>query len=164
MHERLRKFLFPDLNRAFLIRLGAVAVGAYVLCGHICIPTRIHGRSMEPTYRDGGVNFCWRLRYLFAEPAVGDIVVVRMSGTRVMLLKRVVAVAGDVLEFRQGQLHVNGKQVTEDYVQGPCDWQLEPRTVKSGHVYVVGDNRAVPMASHRFGQTAVDRIVGGTVW
>ena len=46
----------------------------------------------------------------------------------------------------------------------PWDWTLAPRTVKPGHVYVVGDNRSVSMASHQFGQTPVHRIVGALLW
>ncbi len=164
MKERLRKFLFPELNRVFWIRLAVVAGVAYVLFGRICIPTRIHGASMEPTFADGSVNFCWCPRYAFSAPAVGDVVVVRLAGTRVMLLKRVVAVAGDTVEFRNGRLLVNDRERNEPYVANPCTWTWPPKEVKPGHIYVVGDNRSMPIDAHRFGQTALNRVVGGPLW
>jgi len=61
---------------------------------------------MEPTYHDGGVNFCWRLRYLSSEPKKRDVVAVRFAGNKVMLLKRVIALEGEQVEFRNGKLFV----------------------------------------------------------
>jgi signal peptidase I len=81
-----------------------------------------------------------------------------------MLLKRILAVEGETLEFRRGQLYINGKPVPEPYVAMPYDWNLGPRTVDSGHVYVVGDNRRVPMLTHAFGQTPISRILGTPLW
>lgn len=81
-----------------------------------------------------------------------------------MLLKRILAVEGEILEFRQGQLIVNGKHVRESYIKMPYDWDLRPRTVQTGHVYVVGDNRRVHMLTHDFGQTPISRIVGAPLW
>jgi len=160
-----RKFLFPDLRRRwFWLRLGIVAAVAYSFFGYVCIPTWIHGKSMEPTYHDGTVNFCWCPRFWFREPQPGAVVIVRLGGRSAMYLKRLVAVAGDTVEFRNGRLLVNGKEQVEPYVQGPCDWNLEPRTVKPGYVYVVGDNRSVPLEQHRFGQTERRRIMGGPLW
>ena len=164
MRKRLAKFLLPELNRVFWVRLALVAGTTWVACRFVCIPTRIRGASMEPTYHDGGFNFCWRLRYRFRPPRSGEIVVVRLTGMRAMLLKRVVAEAGERVEFRDGQLHVNGQARAEPYVVLPCDWDLPPRTVEPGCVYVVGDNRSVPMECHQFGQVSLARIVGGVVW
>jgi signal peptidase I len=160
----LRSFLLPRLTRGFLVRVVLLASLAYVFFGQICIPFRIRGCSMEPTYHDGGFNFCFRLRYLLSEPRRCDIVLVRLAGKRVMLLKRVVAVAGEEVEFRQGKFFVDGLRVEEPYVAYPCDWELPPRRVKPGHVYVVGDNRSGPIEGHNLGQTSVSRIVGAPLW
>jgi signal peptidase I len=81
-----------------------------------------------------------------------------------MLLKRVVGVEGERIEFRDGNLFVDGSEVNEPYVRYPCDWSLPPRRVEEGHVYVVGDNRNVDLAQHDFGQVSVDRIIGGPLW
>jgi len=157
----VRNFFFPELKRSFWIRLGLVSVVAYGVFGHVCILTRNRGRSMEPTYADGAFNFCWRPRFLFSAPQAGDVVIVRLAGLRVMVLKRVVATAGDTVEFRDGYLFVNGKRQEEPYVRHRGNWNLPPRTVKPGHIYVVGDNRGMPMAEHAFGQTPVRRVKGG---
>lgn len=119
---------------------------------------------MEPTYGSRGINFCWRLRYLFSKPKRHDVVVVRFAGTKVMLLKRVVGLEGERVEFRDGKLFVNGSLLEEPYVRHPCNWNLSPRIVDNNCVYVVGDNRSMPIENHYFGQASVGRIIGGPLW
>ena len=81
-----------------------------------------------------------------------------------MLLKRVIATEGETVEFKDGHLLVNGKQIPEPYVKGRYHWNLTPRKVKPHQVYLVGDNRSVPIQTHDFGQTDVNRIVGAPLW
>lgn len=161
--ERIGKFLMPPLRKSYLIRLILLAGGCYLIFSFLLIPLRIQGQSMEPAYEDGSFALCWRLRYLFSPPRQGDIVTVRFSGHRVMLLKRIVALPGETIEFREGILYRNGKPVEEPYVRYRAPWNLAPRKVAPDHVYVVGDNRGTPMDRHRFGQVKMDRIVGGVV-
>ena len=162
--SRIRKFILPSLTTAFLIRASLIAIFAYVFFGYICLPLRIKGSSMEPTYRNGGFNFCWTLHYVLSEPERHDVVAVRFAGNSVMLLKRVVALEGESLEFRSGRLFVEGKEIDEPYVRYPCDWNLPPQEVKKYFVYVVGDNRNVPIQNHVFGQTPIERIKGVPLW
>ena len=119
---------------------------------------------MEPTYRNEGINFCLRLRYLFSKPKRHDVVVVRFAGSKVMLLKRVVAVEGERVEFLDGKLLVDGKAIDEPYVVYPCNWNLSPRQVERDCVYIVGDNRNMPIENHYFGQASVKRIMGAPLW
>jgi len=164
VNNRIRKFLLPSLTPNFLVRGSLIAILAYLFFSYICLPLRIKGISMEPTYRNGGFNFCWRLQYIFTEPKRYDVVVVRFAGNRVMLLKRVVAVEGEWVEFRNGKLFIEGKEIDEPCVRYPCDWNLPPRQVKKNFVYVVGDNRNIPIENHAFGQTSINRIIGVPLW
>lgn len=160
----LQKFLFPELNRAFLLRLLAVAVGAYLFFGYALLPMAIRGKSMDPTYRDGGFTFCWAGSYLFHPPRRGDVVAVRLAGRKVVLLKRVVALEGEEVSFVNGVLFVDGVAQDEPFVQSGCAWNLEPRKVEPGQVYLIGDNRGMPQEQHDFGQTPLKRIVGKPLW
>jgi len=160
----LSRFFFPSLTPGYVLRVLGIAACAYIVFSRVLIPLHINGTSMEPTYHDRAWNLCWRFRYRSSLPERGDVVVVRFAGMRVMLLKRVVALSGETVEFRGGKLFVNGEEQVEPYVATPCDWELSPRVVEEGKVYVVGDNRGVPMANHKFGQTSVLRIVGAPLW
>jgi signal peptidase I len=81
-----------------------------------------------------------------------------------MLLKRIVALEGERIEFRDGKLLIDGKEMEEPYVRYPFQWNLPPRQVEKGNVYVVGDNRKMPMETHLFGQTSIERIMGVPLW
>lgn len=162
--EKIRQFFLPPLTSRFLIRISCIGLSAYLFFSYICLPLRIKGKSMEPTYRDEGINFCWRLRYLYSKPERHDVVVVRFAGSRVMLLKRVVALEGEQVEFRHGKLLVEGKAIDEPYVRYPSDWNLSQRRVEKDCVYVVGDNRSMSVENHYFGQVSVERIMGAPLW
>lgn len=144
-----------------MFRLLGVGLTAYLLFGYLLIPLHIQGSSMEPTYQDGSFGFCWRLQYVMSSPKRADVVAVRFSGTRVMLLKRIIAVEGETIEFRRGLLYINGRHTLEPYVRHQSEWDLTPRTVAPGHVYVIGDNRGISMDRHQFGEVSMLRIVGG---
>jgi len=115
--EHLRRFLFPSLTPRFLLRVLIVALMAYLIFGRIFVPVHIEGASMEPTCRDGGFRFYWRQAYLFSKPKRYDIVTVRFAGQHVMLLKRVIAVEGEKVEFHEGKLFVDGKLIEEPYIR-----------------------------------------------
>jgi signal peptidase I len=164
LRKGIRQFFFPSLTLAFLIRAFSIALLAYLIFGYLLIPLRINGNSMEPNYQNGEINFCWRLRYLFSKPERGDVVVIRFAGQRVTLLKRVVALENEEVEFRNGKLFIDGQELKEPYVRSPYGWTLSSRRVEPGSVYVVGDNRFGSMQNHIFGQVSMNRILGGPLW
>ncbi len=147
-----------------MARVLAVALLAFIFFKFVCIPFRVKGYSMEPTYRNGGINLCFKLKYLFSTPKRGDVVTVRLAGEKVMLLKRIVATEGETVEFINGKLLINGKKLDEPYIKLPCEWNLSPRKVEKNKVYVIGDNRSVPIERHNFGQTSIKRITGVPLW
>ena len=162
--ERLKKFIFPKMSNLYIIRMAFVALSAYLFFSYVCIPISIRGISMEPAHPDGGVNLIWRFAHTFSAPERFEVVGVRLAGEKVMLLKRIVALEGETVEFRRGSLFINGRLMDEPYIKYPYDWTLAPRTVEKGNVYVVGDNRTMPIKNHIFGQTSKKRIVGVPLW
>ena len=160
----IRRFFFPELTTGFLIRIGFIAFSAYLFFGYVCLPFWIQGGSMEPTYRDGDFHFCWKGRYFFSDPNRYEVVAIRFAGSRIMLLKRIVALEGEEVEFRNGKLYVNGEEIEEPYVHYRRNWNLPPRRVEKGNVFVVGDNRGIDIEHHYLGQTDRARIIGGPLW
>ena len=158
----LRNFFLPELNKKLLLRIIVVAVVCYTLFS-VFQPGFIAGSSMEPAWKDGGFTLTFRLRYFFSAPSRGDVVTISYFG-RKMLLKRVVAVAGDTVEFKEGKLFVNGVEQNEPYVKLPCKWNTALVTVKEGCCYVVGDNRSMISREHKFGEVELKRIKGGPLF
>ena len=106
----------------------------------------VDGHSMVPTLQDGD-----RLMVLNAalcggyEP--GDIVVLRKeSFLPTPIVKRVIAVEGQVvdIDFGSGTVFVDGKPLREDYTSErtfTAEGTEFPLTVPEGSIFVLGDNR-----------------------
>ena len=159
----VRDFLLPRPTRGFWVRLAVVAALAFFVFGMLLIPCVIDGESMAPTFPAHGFTFCWCGRYWFKKPQRGDIVVVRFHD-RVFFLKRIVALPGETVEFRDGVLLIDGKPADEPYLRYICRWELAPRKVAPDHYYVIGDNRSQPIEAHRFGQVSRRRIIGSPLF
>ena len=156
-------FLLPKINICFFVRLAFLTSLALLFFGFICRPAWVKGESMEPTYSRIGFNFCWRPAYWFSMPERGDIVVIRYAGKK-LFLKRVIGLPGDKLIFKEGKLFLNGKEIDEPYVKKSCSWSLPERTVEQDRIYVIGDNRSMPIEMHQFGAVKLNRIYGAPVW
>lgn len=163
--KKVHRFLFPQRTLHWLRMVVAVVV-TIVVTKYWVIPIKAVGKSMENRVSDGSWYLAYRLPFLlkFRELDYGDIALVKFHSDSVVLLKRVVGKPGDIVAFKNGRLIRNGEEVEESYVKGPCDWNLEERTVKFGHVYVVGDNRSLSMKGHVFGQTREKNVKGVVLW
>ena len=105
----------------------------------------VHGTSMLPTLNNGDKVL---VSDLFYEPARGDIVVFKKDSydDNKALVKRVVAVAGDVvnIDFERGVVYVNGEALEEDYIDVLTTTKIDfigPQTVPDNCLFVMGDNR-----------------------
>ena len=105
----------------------------------------VHGTSMVPTLHNGDKVL---VSDLFYEPARGDIVVFKKDGydDNKALVKRVVAVAGDVvnIDFDRGIVYINGEAAEEDYIDVLTTTKIDfigPQTVPENCLFVMGDNR-----------------------
>ena len=124
---------------------------------------RIPSESMVPTLLVGDRVFVNKFIYRFIEPERGDVVVFEsVNGGEEDLIKRIVAVAGDEVEVRNGTLLVNGQEQEEPYLNEnlPFDDSYGPTRVPGGNVFVMGDNRANSADSRVFGSLPVENIEG----
>ena len=97
-----------------------------------------------------------------AAPHRGQIAVLREPGSGDLVLKRIVAVGGDVVGIEDGELVVNRRHPAEPYAD-PASIDSEyfgPVTVPAGAVFVLGDNRANSVDSRDFGVVPVTNLVG----
>ena len=138
--------------------------------------SEVVGRSMEDTLHDDDQLIVDKLTLLFSSPERGDIVTV--NGAKVysdnnnkevgMLVKRVVALPGDTIDFKDGKVIINGQEIEEDYLSAgtytmaPFGWQGEIR-IPEGHYYVLGDNRGNSADSRIFGPVS-ENAIEGKVW
>lgn len=161
-HSWVRTVIIGRNPRLTLIRTCVLVVASIVVFKFVLLPVRVDGPSMLPTYRPGAVNFVNRLAYWSSEPKRGDVVAVRYSGHSIMLMKRVVGLPGETVEFVAGRLLINGRFLDEPYVKNDCDWSVRPEhyQLQEDEYYVVGDNRSMPFELHQQGVARRERIVG----
>jgi signal peptidase I len=147
------------------IVLGALAVAVIVktfLIQAFFIPSL----SMYSTLDKGDRVLVNKLSYHLHDVHRGDIVVferppgVPDSGIK-DLIKRVVGLPGDTLESRNGHVYVNGKQLTEKYLDAGVETvNLTRQTIPKHHIFVMGDNRGNSEDSRVFGSIDENLVVG----
>ena len=161
LHSAVMNFFLPKLTWQFGLRLTLVALVAWFIFSKLLIVSYVNGDSMLPTYHTGNILICWTMAYRNHPPLPGDVVMIAYSGQSVMLLKRVVAVAGDTVQFKDGKLLVNGNVPDASWANSPgCNWDSKPLTIAPGCVYAVGDNRSMSIREHLHGEVSIADIVG----
>lgn len=109
----------------------------------------------------------------FKKPQGGDVVVFVFPEDRSKdFIKRVIGVAGDVVEIRGKKVYINGEAVQdphahfegEDGAQGGVNFFVRddygPRTVPENHIFVMGDNRDRSYDSRFWGFVDLDDVRG----
>ncbi len=123
----------------------------------------VDGPSMKPTLQPEDRVVVSNIGYKAQQ---GDIVVLSgTDGNQKPIIKRVIAVAGDVVDinFTSGVVTVNGKEehFSDELTTQQADIAF-PLTVPEGTVFVLGDNRGVSLDSRssRIGCVDERKIVG----
>jgi signal peptidase I len=132
---------------AFVVRTSSI--------GFYSIPSS----SMEPTLRPGDTVVV--TPYVAgSRPVRGDVVVFRSpSNNGEMVVKRIVAEAGDLVESRDGKVFVRGHALAEPYASGSTA-AIAPQIIPGNSFYVLGDNRTNSYDSRLWGSIAGTAIVG----
>jgi len=150
---------------------GTLAVAAVVASAGIGVrefvaePFRIPSESMAPTLQAGDHVLVDKVAYGRNRVERGQLAVMHEPGSGELVLKRIVAVAGDTVGIEDGVLVVNGRRSVEPYTD-PSDIDAEyfgPTEVPLGSVFVLGDNRANSEDSRDFGAVPVTSLVGRVV-
>lgn len=151
---------FAFTLRSTVVSLIVVAAIAVMISTMIMPVLRVTGTSMTPTLQNDQVIICNKL----AECQKGDVVAFYYNNK--VLIKRVIGVAGDVIDISgDGVVSVNGEPLDEPYVSelalGECDIEL-PYQVPDNRIFVMGDHRSVSIDSRStsVGCVAIENVIG----
>lgn len=102
----------------------------------------VEGPSMRPTLLSGERLVVNKFIYRFKPPERGEILVFRYPQDPSRdFIKRVIAVAGDTIEIKEGRVFVNGQLLQENYILEKTKGSYPLATVPAGTVFAMGDNR-----------------------
>jgi len=124
---------------------------------------RYYGDGMEPTLTSGQTLVIHKTQKV----RQGDVIAFYYNNQ--ILVRRVICTENQQISIEQnGTVSVNGQVLSEPYVQTPSMGQCNltvPHLVRSNHVFVMGDNRAVSMDSRleEIGTIPEGRILGKVI-
>lgn len=172
--------------RKFLV----LCVGVFVAWGtreYVALPLRVQSQSMRPTLEAG--DWVVVLRAPLSHVTRGDIVVFRLSGVvssgaagEEFVVKRVVAVPGDTVDFDGSKVAVNSQLMGSESSPAPATQegaQLEAstppwtkrlktgsirRVVSKGTFFVLGDNFQHSADSRAYGPISEQLVLGRVVF
>ncbi len=128
----------------------------------IVTPVKVNGQSMEPTLYSNDIMLLDKISYKTGKINRFDIVVVYDHNTHI--IKRVIGLPGDNIEYQNNQLYVNGKKVEEGFKhKKTADFSLDlldASTVPDDYYFVLGDNRENSLDSRVIGFVNKKQILG----
>ncbi|MCX7831073.1 MAG: signal peptidase I [Acidobacteria bacterium] len=147
---------------AELFSITVFSVVIFVLSiSYLFKPFRIDGKSMEPIFREGDIVFVNRI---FLKVDRNDIVVAKMSD-KTYVVKRVLALEGDKIDYKEGEIFVNGenrgKITSGDY---EMFFKNSSFTVEKKSCFLLGDNRSLSVDSRFWGIVPLESIYGKIIF
>ena len=153
-HESLVRTLVASISAMLL-------TGCVMLAGYGMVEFR--GTSMLPTIKDGQRLHTLKLdQKTKADLKRGDVVVFRAPADQTKsYIKRIIALPGDRIEIRRGEVWLNGLKQSEPYLSDRLNVNLRTFaevSLQPNAYYIMGDNRDNSADSRMFGPVSGDLI------
>ena len=155
----IREFLLDSI-KFFIVIFVVLILFLYVVS-----ITQVVGNSMYPTLQNQEVLVLNKAIYRFSDVKRGDIISLSYADTK-YLIKRVVGLPGDTIEFRDNTLYINGEVYEEDYLGDDVitdDFSLQDigyDVIPEDMYLVLGDNRQNSMDGRDIGLIKKSDIIG----
>jgi signal peptidase I len=159
VRKKRQKYQFLIELESFLIEIVYIAAALLVIYCFLFGFQRVTDESMFPNARDGDLVIYYRLDKDYASR---DLVVIEANGKK--QVRRVVATAGETVNFENGKLVLDGipqkengiYQDSEQFVTGP----EFPLTVGEGEIFVLADAREEAEDSRIYGPVKTAETYG----
>lgn len=119
---------------------------------------------MVPTLLDGDIMILDKIGYRINGLKRFDIVVIKYNNEKI--IKRVIGLPGDYIEYKDNILYVNGKEIKEEYKRDITNnfslKDLGYEKIPENKYLVLGDNRSISKDSRIIGLIDKENIEGYT--
>lgn len=155
-----------------IIQIVLVVVITTCIFKFVVIPVRVKGASMENTVHDQSIALINAIGVKEENIERFDVLVLYSEALDEKIIKRVIGMPGDTIEFKDDILYINGKETTQDFLDAQFvaeskvtynaknftdDFKV---TVGAGHYFVMGDNRLRSTDSRELGTFTIEDIIG----
>lgn len=121
-------------------------------------PIKVNGESMMTTLHDKDIMILNIIGYKINGADRFDIVVVDTPNE--YIIKRVIGLPGETVEYKDNQLYINGEKVEDNHgSQVTNDFKVK---LGKDEYYVLGDNRTNSIDSRIYGAFNKNKILGKT--
>jgi signal peptidase I len=152
-----------------LVGLGvAVTIGSGLgVRSFVAEPRTVISESMKPTLLIDDRVVVDKLTFRLRPPRVGEIVFFESGAVMAktgLMVKRVIAVPGQRVEVRDGEVLVNDAPLVEPYVVDRPTYHWGPQVVPPEALFVLGDNRVGSADSHVWGFLPAGAVTGRAIY
>ncbi|MCM1370880.1 MAG: signal peptidase I [Clostridium sp.] len=124
---------------------------------------QVVGPSMEPNYKSGDLLILNKISYRFRDPKRFEVIVLEHEDENYMI-KRIIGLPGEKIEYKDEKLYVNGEEIMENFARGETDdysiSELKYEVIPEDYYFVLGDNRGNSKDSRAYGFINKKEIVG----
>lgn len=159
----MKKFI-KELIPYIVIVLVVVLIRTFIVT-----PVIVVGDSMVPTLEDDQILLLNKFKYNFNEIKRYDIVVIKVGKSEI--IKRVIGLPGETIEYRNNTLYIDGHEVKNNYQFETDDFTLKSicncDKIPEDKYLVLGDNRKVSSDSRIMGLIDKKDILGNvkiSIW
>ena len=154
--NKISKFLQGTVPYVVII-IVVVLIRSYIIT-----PVQVEGMSMYSTLNDKEILLLKKYDKNYQR---FDVVVFNYNNTK--LIKRVIGLPGETVEYKSGKLYINGTYVAESFLNNnmTADFTLEElgyEKIPKDYYFVMGDNRANSTDSRIIGLIPKEDIEGTT--
>lgn len=139
-----------------------VVLVCLLLFNFVMIPCQVEGRSMVPTLNENDHCYSFVITKNFGIDRF-DICVIEEDETDKLLVKRVIGLPNETIEYRDNKLFVDGEYIEEDFLSDTStnDFSI---TLNNNEYFCMGDNRIVSKDSRFYGPFTKDNIISTNVF
>jgi signal peptidase I len=146
-----------DMFKYIVIIVIIIVIRIYILT-----PTEVVGPSMEPNLYDNNILLVDQITSHFNDYNRFDVIVFTRSPS--YLIKRVIGLPGETIEYRDNALYINGEVVKTKFKTNGKTNDFGPITIPDNNYFVLGDNRIDSTDSRNFGSIKREKIIGKPIF